>query len=341
MVIRPASSSQKKEFDRLAPHPLQSWAWGDFRKKMGQKVERFLVIKNQKIIGSFQVFFYRLPHLPYTIGYFPKGLAPTKEIVKTLKKIGKKHQAILIKMEPNITKEEFPHFPQQAKKLKLISGRPIFTRHTLVIDLTKSESELMANFHPKTRYNIRLAQRKGVKIIEDNSPQAFEKYWQLTEETTQRQRFYAHNKIYHRRMWQTMSKAGIAHLFLAQYKKETLAAWILFSFNGILYYPYGASSRRHREVMASNLMMWEAIRFGKKNHCQKFDLWGTPGPHPSPRDPWYGFHRFKMGYSPQLVEFVGTYDLVLKPLSYRFYQAADILRLHYLKIKKKLPSFKS
>jgi len=115
----------------------------------------------------------------------------------------------------------------------------------------------------------------------------------------------------------------------------------LFSFNGTLYYPYGASSRRHREVMASNLMMWEAIRFGKKNHCQKFDLWGTPGPHPSPSDPWYGFHRFKMGYSPQLVEFVGTYDLVLKPLPYRLYQAADILRLYYLKIKKRLPSFKS
>jgi len=195
MVIKPASS-QKKEFDRFAPHPLQSWAWGEFRKKMGQKVERFLIAKNQKIIGSFQVFFYRLPYLPYTIGYFPKGLAPTKEIIKTLKKIGKKHQAILIKIEPNITKDEFPGFPGHAKKLRLIPGRPIFTRHTLVINLTKSENELMANFHPKTRYNIRLAQRKGVKIIEDNSPQAFEKYWQLTEETTQRQRFYAHNTFF-------------------------------------------------------------------------------------------------------------------------------------------------
>jgi len=316
MLIKPVSTSQKKDFDHLATHPLQSWDWGEFRKKMGQKVERF---------GSFQVFFHQVPHLPYTIGYFPKGPMPTKEIIDTLKKIGKKHQAIFIKLEPNIKKS-------QISNLNLIPGKPLFTRHTMIIDLTETEEKLMANFHPKTRYNIRLAQRKGVKVVEDNSEKTFKKYWQLMKETTKRQRFFAHNKTYHQKMWQTMQPAGIAHLLKATYHNEVLTTWILFVFNQILYYPYGASSRQHRNVMASNLMMWEAIRFGKKEGCQTFDLWGTPGPNPKPNDPWYGFHRFKMGYHPQITEFIGTYDLVLKPRLYQFYKLADILRWKLLRL---------
>jgi len=191
----------------------------------------------------------------------------------------------------------------------------------------------MNSFHPKTRYNIRLAQRKGVKIIEDSSEKAFEQYWQLMKETTKRQKFFAHNKTYHQKMWQTMQPAGIAHLLKATYQNKTLATWILFTFNKVLYYPYGASSHQHRNVMASNLIMWEAIRFGKKEGCQTFDLWGTPGPNPKPNDPWYGFHRFKMGYSPQIIEFIGTYDLVLKPHLYQFYKLADKLRWKLLRLK--------
>ena len=323
MLIKPVSTSQKKDFDRLTTHPLQSWDWGEFRKKMGQKVER---------LDSFQVFFHQVPHLPYTIGYFPKGPMPTKGIIDTLKKIGKKHKAIFIKLEPNVKKFQISNFKFQIKRLSLKPGKPLFTRHTMIIDLTKSEEELMAGFHSKTRYNIRLAQRKGVKIIEDNSEKAFNQYWQLMKETTKRQRFFAHNKIYHQKMWQTMQPAGIAHLLKATYQNEVLASWILFSFNNVLYYPYGASSYKHRNVMASNLMMWEAIRFGKKKGCQTFDLWGTPGPNPNPNDPWYGFHRFKIGYNPQIIEFIGTYDLVLKPHLYRFYKLINKFRWTLLKL---------
>ncbi len=337
MPIKPVSSSQKEDFDRLAAHPLQSWAWGEFRQKMGQKVARFGIFEGQKMVGSFQLFFHHLPHLSYTVGYFPKGPMPTPLIIKTLKKVGQENKAIFIKLEPNIQKSEIRSASRRTKseikKLGLIKGKPLFTRHTLIIDLQKSEEELMASFASKTRYNIRLAQKRGVKIVEDNSQKGFEQYWQLMEETTKRQKFYAHNKAYHQLMWQEMSRAGIAHLLRAVYKKETLAAWILFAFNGVLYYPYGASTRRHQEVMASNLMMWEAIRLGKSLGCKKFDLWGTPGPDPKPDDPWFGFHRFKMGYRPEIVEFIGTYDLVLRPVFYQFYLWADKIRWQFLRLK--------
>ena len=86
MLIKPVSSSQKKDFDRLATHPLQSWAWGEFRQKMGQKVARFGIFENQEMIGSFQLFFHQVPHLPFSVGYFPKGPMPTPLMIKTLKK---------------------------------------------------------------------------------------------------------------------------------------------------------------------------------------------------------------------------------------------------------------
>lgn len=145
-------------------------------------------------------------------------------------------------------------------------------------------------------------------------------------------------------MWETLkngSKNGLkAHLFLAKYKpqdeEEThiLAAWVLFTFHKALYYPYGASSNLYRNVMASNLMMWEAIRFGKKEGCTMFDMWGSLGENPDPSDPWYGFHRLKQGYSPKLIEFVGSYDLIINPLTYNLYKGADKLRWALLKIKR-------
>jgi len=140
-------------------------------------------------------------------------------------------------------------------------------------------------------------------------------------------------------LWETLKTQNknnefSIHLLKAIYNKETLAAWILFVLGNTLYYPYGASSIKYREVMASNLMMWEAIRFGKRLNLKKFDMWGALGPNPNVKDPWYGFHRFKEGYGPDLVEFIGSYDLVINPFMYRIYKTADKIRWALLKIKK-------
>jgi lipid II:glycine glycyltransferase (peptidoglycan interpeptide bridge formation enzyme) len=134
-------------------------------------------------------------------------------------------------------------------------------------------------------------------------------------------------------MWASL-KNSMAYLLIAEYRGKPLVAWILFIFNNVLYYPYGASSNEHREVMASNLMMWEAIRFGKKMKCGTFDMWGSLGPNPDPSDPWYGFHRFKEGYGGTLTEFVGSFDLIINPFLYQLYNLAHHARWVYLRIKK-------
>ena len=335
--------------DYLANHPLQSQEWGEFRKKTGVKVIR---------LNGIQMTIHKIPHTPWTIGYVPKGPLPTKEMISELKKIGQEENCIFIQLEPNvrvnqesrIKNQEWDSFQSIIHDSQFViqtAAHPLFTKYTFILDLTKSEDELLRNMHPKTRYNIKVALKHGVKVVQDNSDKAFEIYLKLTAETTKRQGFYAHTEKYHRLMWETLQATSInkdkltAHLFLANYRPTTsdqrpttLVTWILFVYKDILYYPYGASSSENRETMASNLLMWEAIKFGKKLGLKKFDMWGALGPNPDKNDPWYGFHRFKEGYGPKLAEFVGSFDLVINPVLYELYKILDKIRWAVLKIKK-------
>jgi len=310
-------------------HPLQSAQWGKFRERTGVKV-----IQNNGI----QLTVHKIPHTKLNIGYFPKGGIINKEIIETLKKIGRENKCIFIQIEPNIEKDKITQ--KKIINLGLVpSTRPLFTKYTFILDLTKSEEELLKNMHPKTRYNIKLAQKKGVQVEEDSSDQTFEEYLKLTKETTQRQNFYAHSEKYHQLMWKTLKTQNqdtnklSAHLFKATYKNEVLVTWIVFVYKDVAYYPYGASSNKYREVMASNLMMWEVIRWAKKMGLKKFDMWGALGPNPDPKDPWFGFHRFKQGYGGTLTEFIGSYDLVLDKKLYLIYNLLNKLRWIFLKLK--------
>ena len=202
---------------------------------------------------------------------------------------------------------------------------------------------------------IRVAEKHGVRVQEDHSHDAFERYWELTNETTRRQKFYAHTKKYHELQWEVFNQqrtkktghrpeddqplaekidALTSHLLTARYEGKILTTMLFFVFKDTLYYPYGASSGEARNTMHSVLTMWEGIKFGKKLGLKKFDMWGSLSENPDQSDPWYGFHRFKQGYGPELVEFVGSYDLVLNSLAYQGYKVADKLRWMYLKLEK-------
>ena len=310
-------------------HPLQTPAWANFRTAMGITIEK---------ISSGYISFHSIPHTSWTIGYMPKGPMITAHMLTEAKAAGKKHHAVYIQFEPNITKNAKPASPAGGcqmindKYLKP-SHHPLFTKYSFILDLTKSEEELLKAMHPKTRYNIRLAEKHGVQIQEDTSDTAFIEYLRLEKETTERQKFFAHSPQYHKTMWRIMHEAGIAHLFTATYQGETLASWIVFVNDGVMYYPYGASSRNHREVMAPNLLLWELVKWGKTQQLHSFDLWGAMGPEPDEHDPWYGFHRFKSGYNPEYVKFIGSFDFVLQPFLYFLYTIADTVRWTLLKFR--------
>lgn len=348
MSIQSVSESDKQVFNLLAPHPLQSWEWGEFRKKTGIAVVRLGRYDGKKLVETAQITIHPIPFTSWTIGYFPRGHLPSPEMMEALVKMGKEQRCVFVKMEPNIQliNQSSNQLINQSTNRLLPSPHPLFTKYTFQLDITKSEEELLKGMHPKTRYNIKVAQKNGVMVQEDDAPVAFEEYLRLTFETTKRQKFYAHTETYHRLMWETLLSAGIAHLFTARYedrvpsqttlqvgKQHILVTWIVFLFNDVLYYPYGASSDQFRNTMASNLMMWDVIRWGKAHGAKRFDMWGALGPDPDPKDSWYGFHRFKQGYGAEHVAFLGSYDLVIEPLWYKIYNAAHYLRQFYLRIR--------
>jgi len=300
------------QLDKIATHPLQTSYWAEFRKAWGNEI---LETKWGLIT------LHKLPLIDYKIGIFEKGTEPTKQMLEDLKEIGRDKKLVFIKLEPNTPKSS--NLVELMKTEGAVSGKTLFTPTTFWIDLKPSEESLMKSFSSKTRYNIRLAERNGVKVQEDNSDKVFERYLELTKETVSRQGFFAHTEKYHRLMWTILHKAGIAHLMTATYNGEIITTWILFVWKDFLYYPYGASTEQHKNVMANNLMMWEAIKFGKKLGLTTFDLWG--------REEGKGFTKFKEGYNPQVIEFLGTWDLVINKPLYSLYRMAEKIRWNLLK----------
>ena len=302
-------------------HPLQTKAWADFRKEWGNEV-----LKTK--YGYLTL--HKLPFIKKKVGMLIRSPKPTKKMLSDLKKIAKENSLIFVKLEP---------FAKKDKKLVdlmnsqgCVEGKTLFTPTSFWIDLKKSEEELLKSFHSKTRYNIRYAERKGVVVEEDNSKRAFDRYIELMRETVERQGFYAHSEKYHRLMWEYLRKAKIAHLLVAKHEDKIMTTWILFKKDGFLYYPYGASTFDNKNLQANSAMMWGAIKFGKKHKLKTFDLWG--------REEGKGFTRFKEGFNPEVVEFLGTWDLVASPL-YWPYRVAEFFRWRVLRMKAKFnkPTF--
>ncbi|OGM73958.1 hypothetical protein A2382_04850 [Candidatus Woesebacteria bacterium RIFOXYB1_FULL_38_16] len=304
--------------ENLPTHPLQSPEWTEFRKEWGNTT-----LKTP--YGYINI--HSLSFIKYKVGMFIRGPEPNTKMLEYLRQFAHDNNLIFIKLEPFSLNSK----SDQAllRKHHCLPGKTLFTPSSFWIDLTKSENELLQSFSGKTRYNIRLAQKKGVTVHKDNSDKAFEKYLRLTSATVARQRFYAHNKHYHQLMWQHL-KNKIAYLLVAKYKGEIITTWILFVYKGFLYYPYGAASLKHKNVMANNLMLWEAIRFGKSLKLKTFDLWG--------REKNKGFTRFKEGYNPRVVEFIGTWDLVANYPLYYMFRLFDFMRWLFLRTKSNFTS---
>ncbi len=340
-MIRVIKPEEKNIYDQVVSHPLQSYGWGEFRQKTGLKVERIGFFDAGKLKRGIQVSFHPIPLFGRNVGYVPKGFMPDGDQLAALKQLGQQHNALFIKLEPDIAKPVgSPSAHEDIIKFLLSHdcqpGRPQFTKYSFHIDLTKSETEIFAGLESKTRYNVRLAIKKGVYIRENTTSAGLKTHLQILAETTKRQGFYAHSPDYFEKMWEVLSPTGMIKIFEAVYQDQVLVSWIMFVFHDTLYYPYGASRSANREVMPSNLMMWEMIKYGQKLKLKNFDLWGCLGPNANPKDPWYGFHKFKQGYGGQMMEYLGTFDLVLDPVTYKMFRIMEKIRWTWLRLRSRL-----
>jgi lipid II:glycine glycyltransferase (peptidoglycan interpeptide bridge formation enzyme) len=340
MITRILYDEEKEQYAKLIKHPLQTWEWGDFQIKEGHKVYRLGVFDQKKMVRAYTVSFHKVPKFNYSIGTLLRGPAIDNDMLTNIKKIASDEKAIFVKMEPDVFQKTYDtannpttvsepiNFPDL-----VVSPKVAFYPFSYVVDLTKTEDELLAAMHTKTRYNIKIANRHQVKVEEASNDKGFEIYLNLLFDTTRRQGFYLHSENYHRTLWRTLKNTGMPHIMLASFNGEVLSAFMLFTLGNKLFYPYGSSLALHKEVMAQNLLMWECIKYGKSKGLKSFDMWGSLGPDAKETDQGFGFHRFKQGYGGQLVQFVGTYDLVIDHNLYKIYNIVDQYRWKFLRLK--------
>lgn len=217
------------------------------------------------------------------------------------------------------------HLSQIGKVIETETYQP---KQTVVIDLSQSEEELLAQMKSKHRYNIRVAERHGVQweLVSEESPAHFERFWKLLADTAGRKAFRTHAKNYYKKMIETLAPLGEARLAFATLDGEDLSGVLLITHDKTVTYLHGGSTVSHKEVMAPHLLHWHIMRWAKSQGHQYYDLWGTnaikteDGWEARANHPSAGTTRFKLGFGGEIVQYPGAFDLVLKPIPYTLYK---------------------
>jgi peptidoglycan pentaglycine glycine transferase (the first glycine) len=199
------------------------------------------------------------------------------------------------------------------------SSEQIQFRNTVVSDLAHSEDALLASMKPKCRYNIRLAERKGI-TIRHGTPADLPSFYAMYSETGQRDGFLIRPYSYYQPIWEGFLADGLAHLLLAEVEGQTVAGLMLFRFGPTAWYFYGASTASARELMPNHALQWAALRWAKAAGCSRYDWWGAPDTLDE-SDPMWGVYRFKAGFGGEFVPGIGAWDFVANPSGYWLYAA--------------------
>ena len=205
---------------------------------------------------------------------------------------------------------------------------------TVLVDLLEDEARLLARMKPKTRYNIRLAQRRGVTVAVLPAAAArgrpLADWYRLYRATAARHRITTHSERYFAALFELAAAAAAPELFLlsAGYRDELLGGIVVSICGRMGRYLYGASAPRRRELMANYALQWAALRLARERGCHTYDLYGIP-PAADPSHPWFGLYQFKTGFGGAIVHRRGCWDYALQPLSYRLLRQGELLRRRY------------
>ncbi len=316
------------------PHVLQSWNWGALKSRWGWQAERWLLCDHAGAPrAAVQMLWQRLTPLPFGVLYAPKGPVCAdadayRAALRWLSMRARARRAIWVKADG-----EPPIALDAARGILSAEGwrfspQQIQFRNTAITDLRQSDDALLAAMKPKWRYNLRLAERRGVQvrlapIISDADAHLL---YDLYAETARRDGFAIRRAEYYFDAWRTMG--GIA--CFAERADETLAALVLFQFAGVAWFFYGMSRSTGREHMPNHLLQWHALRWARAQGCQTYDWWGAPDDPHNPNDRLAGVWRFKEGAGARFVEGIGAWDYAPFPTIYRAYLRLSAL-LHSLR----------
>ncbi|HUN21886.1 MAG TPA: peptidoglycan bridge formation glycyltransferase FemA/FemB family protein [Anaerolineales bacterium] len=320
--------------DWLATHPqahlLQSSAWARLKGEFGWSAARVVVRKQGTIQAGAQILFRHLPFNLATIAYIPKGPITdwhnaelTSYLLAQCVEVAKSGRAIFLKIEPDLA-ESAENRTLLAQYGLQSNTRTIQPRQTITLDISGTSEQILAAMKQKTRYNIRLSQKKEIttRIGTDKDLPAF---FNLMVQTGKRDAFALHNTDYYQRAYEIFQPLGQADLLLAEFAGKPLAAIMAFALGSRAYYLYGASSDEERNRMPTYAVQWAAVEWGQRHGCATYDLYGIPdepeavleAEFENRQDGLWQVYRFKRGFGGQIQRTVGAFDLVLNPWLYR------------------------
>ncbi len=312
---------------------LQSPEWARFQETNGREAVQtesgaYGFVHTLPIVGSYLYF----PR-------FPGGnISDAQSILKSLVLLAQQKKLGWIRVEPET--EEIVHVCEHVislwrenEQIRLIKApHDMQPRETFVVDISKSEEEILAQMKAKTRYNVRLAEKKGVRIFMTREKKYQDIFLTLIEATAKRQNILPHPKSYYEKMIAVFPAEKLM-LFVAEYEGVVLAANLVLFAGDTATYLHGGTSDAHREVMAPVLLQWEQMREAKRRGCVWYDFGGVSvsaeiNSHQSKIAAWEGITRFKLGFSPDTIPttFPGCYDMVVDQKRYELYSHLRFLQ---------------
>lgn len=339
MDFRQAQEEDRNRFNEFVARfdtgdLLQSFEWGDLKARYGWQPTRLLAEQDGQIAAAISLLRRPIPKIGRCILYAPRGPvldthddAVVKAFCGFIRQEAKELGAVLVKIDPPVLADDARSRQNlQAAGFRLITAGGFGgtqPKAVMQLDLDKSEDELLQSFKPKWRYNIRLAEKKGVSVQLDCPKSDLPKFYRLLYETCERDGFLVRDLSYFENMWDCLVPAGYMRLAMTYYEGKPVAGAIVYLFGDKAMYTYGASSNEHRNVMPNHLMQWTLIRWARDAGCKWYDFRGvSPRKDDAGEDHLQGLNRFKEGFSPRYVEYIGEYDMPLSSSLYWLWNVA-------------------
>ncbi len=302
-------------------HLLQSAAWADLKAGFGWRARR--VACGQ---AGAQVLFRRIG-LGLSAAYIPKGPIGQDWAVlwPEVDALCRREGAVFLKVEPDVWQPAPADFAPRCLPGFSPAAQTVQPPRSILVSLEGGDEAILGRMKQKTRYNIHLAEKKGVSVRPCTDVAIFHELMQVTG---RRDGFGVHNLEYFRRAFDAFSQDGRCAILLAEYASQPLASLMVFRQGIRAWYFYGASNDLERNRMPAYLLQWEAMRWAVQNGCREYDLWGIPDADEATleaqfterSDGLWGVYRFKRGFGGEVRRSVGAWDRVYQPALYRLYQ---------------------
>ncbi len=306
---------------------LQSAEWLRFQEATGKEIipceeDGFVangIVHTLPLVGKYLY----VPRGPIRTNFSAQG-GPTSGwqfLISKLIEEAKRRNARWVRIEPE-TEELLEEIKKSVPYKVVRATHDMQPREVFKIDITPLEEELLARMKSKTRYNIRLAEKRGVKVFETREKNHIAAFLDLITVTSGRKGITSHPRSYYEKMLEILPKE-MCRLFVAEYEGKIVAANIIMFFGETVTYLHGGTADVHRDVMAPYLLQWEQIKTAKKEGFQFYDFGGvqTGNNQQEPKSDWSGITKFKTGFSPSTAStvFPGSYDIVLDTQGYFLY----------------------